>query len=303
MDLRRLGYFLAVADQGTMTRAAAASFVSQPALSKAIRELESELGTALFDRVGRRVVLTAAGEALIDHARRAVRDVQAGAEAVAAVAALVAGHLDLGCLPTLAAQPTAGLIGRFRAEHPKVTVRLADPDDPVDLAAMVRNGTVELGITDSTGAEDLAAVGLGIEDLVFILPPGPDVAAVQPLLRLGEQAMVVTPPNTSSRQKLDLAMAAAGATVLIAVETPQREAIVPLVLAGAGAALVSPGTAATAQRLGARLVRPRPAISRSIVCLHRAGALSPAAARFLDLATGPPAHGVGSSRDRLTGSR
>jgi DNA-binding transcriptional LysR family regulator len=286
MDLRRLGYFLAVADHGTMTRAAAASFVSQPALSKAIRELEAELGTALFDRVGRRVVLTAAGEALIDHARRAVRDVQAGADAVAAVAALEAGHLDLGCLPTLAAQPTAGLIGRFRAEHPKVTVRLADPEDPADLAAMVRNGTVELGITDSTGAEDLATVNLGSEDLLFILPPGPDLAEVQALETLGGHAMVVTPRNTSSRQKLDAAMAASGATVQIAVETAQREAIVPLVLAGAGAALVAPGTAATAARLGARVVRPRPAISRSIVCLHRSGALSPVAARFLDLATG-----------------
>lgn len=288
MDLRRLGYFLAVADHGTMTRAAAASFVSQPALSKAIRELEAELGTPLFDRVGRRVVLTAAGEALVDHARRAVRDVQAGADAVAAVTALEAGHLDLGCLPTLAAQPTAGLIGRFRAEHPRVTVRLADPEDPVDLAAMVRNGTVELGITDSSRAEDLATVSLGTEDLVFIFPPGPDIGEVQGLRRLGEQAMVVTTRSTSSRQKLDDAMAASGATLEIAVETPQREAIVPLVLAGAGVALVPPGTAATAERLGARVVRPRQAISRTIVCLHRSGALSPVAARFLELATSGP---------------
>lgn len=288
MDLRRLGYFLAVADHGTMTRAAAASFVSQPALSKAIRELETELGTPLFDRVGRRVVMTAAGEALIDHARRAVRDVQAGADAVAAVTALEAGRLDLGCLPTLAAQPTAVLIGRFRAEHPRVTVRLADPEDPGDLAAMVRNGTVELGITDSSRSEDLATVGLGTEDLVFIFPPGPDIGEVQALGQLGAQAMVVTPRTTSSRQKLDEAMAASGAALQIAVETPQREAIVPLVLAGAGVALVPPGTAATAERLGARVVRPRPAISRSIVCLHRRGALSPVAARFLDLATGGP---------------
>ncbi len=288
MDLRRLGFFLAVADHGTMTRAAAASFVSQPALSKAIRELETELGTPLFDRIGRRVVLTAAGEALIDHARRAVRDVQAGADAVAAVTSLEAGHLDLGCLPTLAAQPTAGLIGRFRAEHPQVSVRLADPEDPADLAAMVRNGTVELGITDSTGAEDLAAVTVGTEDLVFILPPGPDTAEVQSLTTIGGLPMVVTPRNSSSRQKLDEALARFGTAAQVAVETPQREAIVPLVLAGAGAALVPPGTAATARQLGARVVRPRPPISRSIVCLHRSGALSPMAARFLEILESGP---------------
>ena len=63
MDLRRLRLFLAVVDGGGMTRAAEAEHVSQPSVSQAIRELETELGTPLFHRVGRRVVLTAAGEA------------------------------------------------------------------------------------------------------------------------------------------------------------------------------------------------------------------------------------------------
>lgn len=285
MDLRRLGYFLAVADHGTMTRAAAASFVSQPALSKAIRELETELGTPLFHRVGRRVILTAAGDALIDHARRALRDVQAGTDAVAAVVSLEDGQLDLACLPTLAAQPTAGLIGRFRAHYPRVAVRLADPEDPTDLAAMVRNGTVELGISDSAGAEDLEAVALATEELVFILPPGTTGPKERSLSDLAALPLVVTSPNASSRIMLDAAFEAVGCRVLIAVETAQRDAIVPLVLSGAGAALVPLGTAETAQRLGATMVRPRPPIHRSLVCLHRAAALSPAAARFVEIAT------------------
>ena len=287
MDLRRLGYFVAVADHGTMTRAAAASFVSQPALSKGIRELENELGTPLYHRIGRRLVLTAAGEALIDHARRALRDVQAGSDAVSAVVSLNDGHLDLGCLPTLAAQPTAVLIGRFRAEHPRVSVRLADPASPTDLAAMVRNGTVELGISESSSAEDLVAVSLGEEDMVFILPPD---AAGKPERTMRELAMlpqVVTPPNTSSRQKLDEAFERSRAQVLIAVETGQREAIIPLVLAGAGAALVPMGTAVTAERLGASIVRPRPTINRSIAFLHRPAALSPVAEHFMAMATSP----------------
>ena len=80
MDPRRLGYLPGGGRPRHDAWAAAASFVSRPALSKAIRELETELGTPLFHRVGRRVVMTAAGEALIDHARRALRDVQAGAQ-------------------------------------------------------------------------------------------------------------------------------------------------------------------------------------------------------------------------------
>jgi DNA-binding transcriptional LysR family regulator len=285
MDLRRLEYFVAVAEHGTMTRAAAASFVSQPALSKAIRELEAELKTPLFHRIGRRVTLTPAGEALIDHARQVLRDVRAGAEAVAAVVSLDAGHLDLACLPTLAAQPTADLIGRFRAEHPRVSVRLAAPEDPADVASMVRNGSIELGINDSIGAEDLVAVPLTTEELVFILPPGPEGAVVRSLRDLASLPLVVTPPNTSTRRKLDEAFGTAAHRLWIAVETAQRDAIVPLVLAGAGAALVPVGTAETAQRLGASIVRPRRAINRDIVCLHRAAALSPVAARFLADAT------------------
>src|SRR6478735_2288035 len=66
MDLRRLRLFLAVVDGGGMTRAAEAEHVSQPSVSQAIRELEAELGTPLFHRVGRRVVLAAAGAALVD---------------------------------------------------------------------------------------------------------------------------------------------------------------------------------------------------------------------------------------------
>ncbi len=76
MDLRRLGLFLAVVDEGGMTRAAEAQHVSQPSVSQAVRELEAELGTALFHRVGRGLVLTPAGEALVAPARQALRDVE-----------------------------------------------------------------------------------------------------------------------------------------------------------------------------------------------------------------------------------
>src|SRR4051794_35505124 len=115
MDLRRLEMFVAVVDEGGMTRGAAAAHVSQPALSQAIRGLEAELGVALFDRVGRRVRLTAAGEALLDPARQALRDVETATAAVMAVRGVEGGRLSLGSLRTLAVDPTAPLVGRFRA--------------------------------------------------------------------------------------------------------------------------------------------------------------------------------------------
>src|SRR5215471_14261493 len=173
MDLRKLQLFLAVVDQGGVTRAAEAALVSQPSVSQAVRELERELGTPLFHRVGRGVVLTPAGEALVGPARQALRDVDAAAAAVRAVTGLAAGHLDLCALPTLAVDPVAPLVGAFRTAHPGVTVRLADAEGPPEVAALVSSGDVEIGITaDPAGNEGVRAVPLGRQQMVVALPPG-----------------------------------------------------------------------------------------------------------------------------------
>lgn len=286
IDLRRLRLFLAVVDHGTFTRAAAASFISQPALSQAIRELEADLGVALFDRIGRRVHLTAAGDALVEPARQALRDVDTARAAVAAVAGVEAGKVELACLPTLAADPTARLVGAFRSAHPSVTVRLADPDDPADLLTMVRSGVVELGITEQPrGAVPLDVHRLGDQDLLAVFPPGslPRSKPVR-LTQLEGVPIVATLPSTSSRQHLEDAFAEARVSPLIAVEAGQREAIMPLVLAGAGVALMPRPLADVAATLGAAVAEIRPRVARTVVLVHRRGELSPAAEQFRELA-------------------
>src|SRR3954451_3597915 len=147
MDLRKLRLFLGVVDGGGMTRAAEAEHVSQPSVSQAIQELERELGTPLFHRVGRRVVLTPAGEALVEPARQVLRDVDTGRAAVDAVSGLTAGRLDLVALPTLAVDPVAPLVGAFRVMHPGIDIALGDAPDAAALVELVASGECELGIT------------------------------------------------------------------------------------------------------------------------------------------------------------
>ena len=288
MDTRRLAMFLAVVDEGTFTAAARASYVSQSALSQAIQELEKEVGVSLFERLGRRVALTAAGEALIEPSRQALRDLANARSAVAAVAGVEAGHLDLVALPTLAVEPVARIIGQFRRAHPAVRVNLADPDDPDDLIRAIRSGTAELGITDqpstSTG---LAEVRLRAQTVVLAFPPGAAPASVRapmPLRELGDYPMVTTPRGTASRRLFDDAFRRVHREPNVAVETAQREAILPLVLAGGGAALLPEALAESARGAGATIVACRPDLVRRIVLLHRDATLSPAAARFRDLA-------------------
>ena len=284
MDLRKLRLFLAVVDEGGFTRAAEASYVSQPSVSQAIRELESELGAPLFHRLGRGITLTTAGEALVGPARQVLRDVDVGAAAVAAVAGLAAGQLDLCSLPTLAVDPVAPLVGAFRVAHPGITLALANPDDSADLARLVRTGECELGV-DAEAVPDLVSHPLGEQELLAVFPPGtPQPRGAIAIDRLAEFALVTTPVGTSTRRLLDDACTTAGVTPRIAVVTEQREAILPLVLAGAGAALVASPLAATSRQLGAVVAGLRPSVRRTVNLLHRPGPLSPAARAFVELA-------------------
>ena len=292
MDCRRLQHFVAVVDHGGFTAASRAVFVSRTgALSLAVKELETELGVQLFDRIGRQVQLTEAGSALLGPARQVLRDLETGRAAVTAVAGLISGSLSLASLPTLAADPMATLVGRFRSHHPGVRVDLAAPEGTRDLFDIVETGKCELGLTDALDVpESLEATGLGSQLLVFILPPGTSSGNGKPVhvSDFEHTSFVAAPEGTSTRRLLDECLAEVGLQPKLAVVSAQRDAILPLVLAGAGAALVPESMALIAERLGAVTARPDPPAIRVLALVHRPLMLSPAAARFSELACPMP---------------
>ncbi len=287
MEVHQVRYALAVVDEGTFTAAAAACFVAQPSLSHAVRALERELGVELFRRVGRRPTLTSAGEAFVPAAREVMRALDTVRAEVDAVSGVVAGHLDLVALPTLAVAPVTPMVGAFRAAHPAVTVRLGHPEGPTALIDAVRSGDSEVGITEiPVAAARIKAIPLGRQQLVAILPPGSPPVAVLRLEALARFPLVALRVGGSTRDVLDAAFDAAGAVPAIAVETDQREAIVPLVLAGAGAAVVPAPMAEVARQQGAVVARLSPALWRNLGLIHRDATLSPAARAFIALARG-----------------
>jgi LysR family transcriptional regulator, carnitine catabolism transcriptional activator len=286
MDLRRLTYFLAVVDHDGFTSAAKALFVSQPALSLAVRQLEEEVGTQLLYRLGRGVQPTPAGEAFIGPARQTLRDIETARVSAMAIAGLTTGSLALGSLPTLAADPLADLVGRFRAAHPGVVVDLAAPEDTADLVAQLRDGRCELALAEPVSLlETFTMHELGRQRLLVILPPGTRRRRrALPVEELEQVPFIATPEGTSSRRLLDEAFGGVGLKPNIVVVAAQREAILPLVAAGAGAAMVPEALAERASRLGAVVAAPRPEITRRVVLAHRPGPVAPAAQRFLELA-------------------
>jgi DNA-binding transcriptional LysR family regulator len=287
MEIRQLEYVVGIVEHGGFGRAAAALHVTQPALSEGVARLERELGVRLFDRVGRRALPTAAGDAFLDPARRVLRDLGVLRASVAAVTELQAGTLELVSLPTLAVDPLAPLVGAFRAAHPGITVRIDQPEDAADVARRVANGASEVGLAElPVDGAGLAQRALVDQELVVVLPPTSPLATRSWIgaKHLVDVPLVATPRGTSTRRLVDDAFTAVGAAPLVSVETEQREAIVPLVLADAGATVLPRAQADTAVVHGAVVVPPRPRVRRSIGLLWRDGPLSPAARAFLDVA-------------------
>lgn len=284
MDLRQVEYVLAVVEHGGFTNAARALRIAQPSLSQGVRKLEDELGTALFDRTGRAVRLTEAGRAFVAPARQLLRDAAIARASVVPFTTHDAGTLDIVALPTLVADPLAPLVGAYRRAFPRIVVRVAEPESQHDLLRMVRDGTSDVGLAElGTQTSGLARTRLGRQELLAVCPPGTDLPPGErfSLRALAGEPVITSPPGTSTRDLVDRAFATVGATPQVAVETVQREAIVPLVVAGAGIAFLPPALATEAVARGAVAAPTTPALARVIGLVHRPGPMSPAADAFV----------------------
>jgi DNA-binding transcriptional LysR family regulator len=287
MDRRQLECFLAIVDHHGFTNAAQALHIAQPSLSQTIKRLERELGVDLFARLSHGVRLTSAGDALVEPARRTVRDFARAQAAVANVSSLESGHLDIVTLPALATDPAADLICRFRRRHPGIDVRLVAPSAR-DNFRPLRLGDSELGLTvQPTNSKHLTEIKFEFERFSIGLPPGHQ-GAEKPVLKPSDLGALNLIVSITYRAQVDQILAEAKVDEgHISIETSHREAIVPLVLGGAGAAILTPGMLSDARRRGLEVRPVEPAIGRKIALLYDEENLTPAALAFLDLLGGP----------------
>jgi LysR family transcriptional regulator of gallate degradation len=156
MDLRSVAYFAAVAERGTMRGAAAQLGISQPALTKAIRRLEDEVGAVLFDRQPRGVALTGYGHTLLRHARNVQASLKEAHQEMAALRAGIAGRIRIGAGPSWERGVLPQAITRFTAAQPRVQIHV-------------------LG-----GADDALKAQLRTGDLDFVLAAIPDAPQLEP---------------------------------------------------------------------------------------------------------------------------
>ncbi|MDL4817003.1 LysR family transcriptional regulator [Actinomadura opuntiae] len=237
MNLRQLRYVVATADHGTMTSAAQALYVAQPALSRAVRELERELGVELFARSGRGVVLTPVGEQVVRQARAALDAVDAIEGMSAARSDGRGAELRVATTPSLEPELTGRLIPRFARDQPAVRVRVVRCGGRDEVAAALRAGRADLALTDLPVPGDLTAHPFEQRELVLISPPALKVREPVPPAALDGMRLVLPARGGARRAEIDTVLRRVGAKPVPVVETDERAAWLGWVRAGMGSLL------------------------------------------------------------------
>ncbi|WP_067823679.1 LysR family transcriptional regulator [Actinomadura kijaniata] len=272
MELRQLRHFVAVATQGGFTAAARSELIVQSALSTSIRKLEHELGADLFDRTGRRPVLTPAGHALLPVARRLLADAAAARETVAAVTELAAGRVAVGSIQTLTSVDLPRELAAFHRARPGVQIAVSEaPTGELLDALLARELDLAYVALDGAALPDgLASFRSWREELVLVTAPGHRLAgAGRALLRdLAEERFVDFRAGTGLETAVRRLAAGCGLHRQITCEVTQIRFLVDLVRAGIGVAIVP---RPVGERAGLPCVRIRqPVPARTVELVGRA---------------------------------
>jgi DNA-binding transcriptional LysR family regulator len=275
VELRQLEYFVAVARHRHFGRAAAAAYVTQPALSQQVRRLEAELGVALLRRTSRGVALTPAGEDLLVRAERILAEAARARGEMDEHAGVVRGAVRVAATTDATRLPEA--LAAFHREHPGVRLALRHAS-ATEVLALLRRGAVDLGVValGAQPAEGLVVTPLGSEPLRAITgPDDPFHAVVVSLDDLRGRPFVLPEPEAALRETVMAACQEHGFSPVPLLEVGDPTTVRFLVNAGLGVSLVpvswlhQSGPAVVV----AALIEPAP---RHALSLMAAGELPPA---------------------------
>jgi DNA-binding transcriptional LysR family regulator len=170
MELDQLRSFVAVAEARSFTRASALVHLSQPAISRQISRLETELGTELFERYGRRVECTVNGELLLPLARSIVAKADEAARLIRENVGMVSSRVRFGSSGIVFAHLLPPALGSFVQAYPKIQLDLVEREDSL-LEEAVANGEIDCAIVTGWGSPRATVVRLITEEIFLVVPP------------------------------------------------------------------------------------------------------------------------------------
>lgn len=237
--LRQLTVFETVARHLHFTRAAEALGTTQPSVSMQIKQLEDNLGVALFEQIGKRVHLTEAGQALFEHCREINRQLTAAETMLERLKGVQRGQLRLAIAPT-AKYFVPRLLAEFVHQHPGVTVSLSVAAREAKLAR-IENNECDMAIMTSPPSDpSRAATAFFTDPLVAIAPPGHALAGQRRVtpVQLAREPFLMREPGSETRRMIEELFAGQGVSLTAGMVANSNEAIKQGVQAGLGLAIV-----------------------------------------------------------------
>lgn len=287
MELRHLRYFIAVAEECHFGRAAERLHMAQPPLSQQIRQLEQEVGTALFERTTRRVELTPAGVLFLERTRGILAAVDSATADAERAARGEIGRLSIGFTGTATYELMPTVAKKVRESLPRVELELrGEMLTPAQVSGL-RDGSLDIGfLRPPLRSADINVRIIRREPLVAVLPIGHRLAkrASVPLAALADDPFITYPSHFRSvmHEAVDEACRKAGFQPRVIQECSETATLVSFVAAGLGVALV-PGSVRHLQITGA-LYRPlaESVPDVALALAWRAGDRSPVVSQFLE---------------------
>jgi len=282
MNFRQLECFVAVAEEGSFTRAARRVGISQPSLSQHIKTLEAELRGAVIDRLPRGISLTPAGRTLLPEARLAVRALERGWQTTRSVLTLEAGELEIATVLSMAVGLLPTHIGAWHRQHPNVSVRLHEFRHRNLLEDAVEQGVADFAIGPRPVRRwDGPLEVVGFEELVVVAAEEDELAGRRIVLEdLADREWVLYHHDHGLAGIHDEICVTAGFIPRGAVRTSQAEGAARMAAAGLGLALVPDNIVLPAG--GCTVLNLEPRIFREVAVYARVGWSSTAEA-FVDM--------------------
>jgi LysR family transcriptional activator of glutamate synthase operon len=291
MQLQELQWFVALVEDPNVTHTAARLHISQPALSRSLRRLETSIGVQLFDRVGRSLVPNEHGCVLAEHVRRALAEIETGISVVRRAVDPEAGEIRLAFLHTLGVWLVPELIRAYRAEHAGARFRLSQ-DGSGGLIEGLHAGRHDIVLTGVDPADDqLNWRALYREPLRLAVPPDHGLAQRRRvrLAEVADEPFVLVKAGYGLRGITDALCDQAGFTPHVAFEGEDVETLRGLVAAGLGVSLL-PARPDGSSATPLLAVADRDCARTIGIAWHRTRYRSPAARRFADFVA---RHGAG----------
>jgi LysR family transcriptional regulator, cyn operon transcriptional activator len=227
MELRHLHYFLKIAETSSFTQAASALRVTQPTLSHQIKQLEQEIGTPLFDRVGRSIQITEAGKLFRSHAQRALRELESGLASVTELDGMMHGQLRIGVFRSFGNSLLPAVLAEFYQAHPQVCISMQQMS-LADMELALVSGDIDFAITTYLPAtsDKMVSEKLFTEPLVLAVGQQHELYGCAPvrLEALADMPLILRSADTPSRRLIDNCFAARGLAPKVVMEMSSGEA-------------------------------------------------------------------------------